>query len=556
MSVAGSAAAQNATAVGVDCPPWIEQQMGFTPGPDTLCSAWKQGMGDGLTIGGASVLNFRFSPPPGNACGANSLDFPGRGQLIFVEPTGCSASGADTCPGQILDGDLIGAPGLGLSFREIGVRTNLGSFVILSPINFRHGSDLNRSQYTRYDCNGPLPDSITGANGRCIGGENFGDVCTVDANCGTVNAKCSLSSLVDTSECTGTIAVWEEELIGLCVGGGSPGSACDSDAECGGGSCSYDSTRTLNMATNRNGDPSAADPCQRSGDALCCQSTNPTFCPNAVGHQLYPVDPAGGLGCLVNIPINQPIDARRLLSPPVVFDDQLGSNFRQALTWTRDDQIWGNCSGDRSQPCSINDDPQTNGDAFCAVLGLGFCNRGEPGIRVNASDLVSPSGLPDDNRCSHVSFTLAGLGTDANGVSSLCAVPEVWLPGQGSRDPTLGCLVRNFGSYANPDADCDGVDDRPVDLCPAIAEIDGFADSNLDGIGNECQCGDATGDGAITGLDIGATALCANGVNPCNPTLVDVDGDDTTTSLDIGGVVSIVNGDLATSDAQCAQNGS
>lgn len=563
ITIAGSADAQTPSATGVDCPQWIEDQMGFANEVDTLCDAYKQGMGGGTDPEGTAI-RFRFAPGGSPACGAGSTRFPGKGQLIFVEPSGCTVSGATTCPGQITDGNLIGAPQLGVSFQEASVRTDLGSVVISAPMSFRHGDNLNRSLYTRYDCNGPLPDSITGANGRCIGGTNLGAICTQDSDCGGVLGVCSLSELVDMSECTGTIAVWREEIKSACVGGATPGATCASDADCGGGLCDFDATIAHQWGVNNNANPSDPDPCQRTGDALCCQSSPSFVCPNVLGHQQYPVDPAGGLGCLVNIPVNQPIDDRRILTAPIVFDDQVGSVFRMPRTWTRAGQEFGNCSDDEREPCSAFDNPGgLDGDAYCADLGVGFCNLGEPGLRVNASDMVQPIGLPDDFRCNHVAIDLRGFASDASGTpgtSVQCGIQAFWQPGEGSRDPQAGCFLRNFGSYTVPDLDCNGLDDRfepggqGVDFCPAIAEVDGLADSNGDGIGDECQCGDVSGDGAITGVDIGGIALCANGATNCDATQVDGDGDGSTTSLDIAGVVSVVNGG-ATSTLLCAQNG-
>ena len=70
------------------------------------------------------------------------------------------------------------------------------------------------------------------------------------------------------------------------------------------------------------------------------------------------------------------------------------------------------------------------------------------------------------------------------------------------------------------------------DLCPFLGEERQFEDTNDDKIGDQCQCqcADGNSDGAITNLDIAATALCANGVTFCDSTLIDATGDNATTA--------------------------
>ncbi len=51
------------------------------------------------------------------------------------------------------------------------------------------------------------------------------------------------------------------------------------------------------------------------------------------------------------------------------------------------------------------------------------------------------------------------------------------------------------------DADCDGIPNG-ADLCPFHAELDPAADADGNGIGDECECGDQTGDGLVNVADI------------------------------------------------------
>ena len=108
------------------------------------------------------------------------------------------------------------------------------------------------------------------------------------------------------------------------------------------------------------------------------------------------------------------------------------------------------------------------------------------------------------------------------------------------------------------DADCaSGVCINGGDVCPALAEFNHLGDLNNDGIGNECQCGDQTGDGNISALDIGGTAQCANGqldATVCDPTIVDSNGDNATTAVDVSGIAQTANGVLQTSDLTCVRN--
>ncbi len=73
--------------------------------------------------------------------------------------------------------------------------------------------------------------------------------------------------------------------------------------------------------------------------------------------------------------------------------------------------------------------------------------------------------------------------------------------------PYFATLTSSSLPFPPPDADCDGTPDA-ADLCPFYAETDPAADTDGNGIGNECECGDQTGDGRVTIEDI----LAINGV--------------------------------------------
>ena len=204
----------------------------------------------------------------------------------------------------------------------------------------------------------------------------------------------------------------------------------------------------------------------------------------------------------------------------------------------------------------------------------------EAGIRILGQ--VRPDGTQDPTRCAETSVGLVGEPGE------LCALPDD-LP---NGDPQPGCRLFNIGLTAQPDLDCNGVDDTeegrcsPVggvtcsdpelcpsceadadcasgycisdgDLCPFIGQENWFLDTNRDGIGDECQCLDQTADGFVTALDIGGTSRCASRALPpvqCDPTLVDGNGDNTTTAIDVAGAALIANGVLETSQLLCVRN--
>lgn len=218
------------------------------------------------------------------------------------------------------------------------------------------------------------------------------------------------------------------------------------------------------------------------------------------------------------------------------------------------------------------------------------CDVSESGYRAFTANPVLADGAQNPQTCKASVISVRGA-------------PEAFCnePVNMGQDNLLigGCQVVNFAYDARPDFDCDAIDDteqgvcHPVggactvdadcppddsgnqfcitggDLCPFLGEnaANVFRDSNGDGIGDECQCGD-TGDrrntpigndGAITGLDIAAMALCANGAldptsGECDPAFMDATGDVATTAIDIGGVVQVVNGVLTPDSLTCLGN--
>jgi hypothetical protein len=160
----------------------------------------------------------------------------------------------------------------------------------------------------------------------------------------------------------------------------------------------------------------------------------------------------------------------------------------------------------------------------------------EIGWRLNPADRITtpgPSyGRPNPGVCNKGPFVFRGTprrnclvgtsyehcvgGTNDGGVCSTI----VDCPGGGlclgAGDPGPDCAVLSFGANQRPDLNCDGVADSlganagsdsegNDDLCPSYSETNMIADADGDGRGDECECGDANGDGTVDVRDITAT---------------------------------------------------
>lgn len=346
----------------------------------------------------------------------------------------------------------------------------------------------------------------------------------------------------------------------------------------------------------------------RTGDGLCCDSPSNVVCGALGNPELDASEPDQGLARPRPNDPNNRVDV-----PPFVFEGGRGSAFRMQAsaaavaastggTFEVPGQLYGVCASKRFLSCDRvggadpdaicelgicldgsgapfvppgsplpfpalcnggngNTDCEAQGAVTCFGAGVDSCDFDDVGGRVSEEDTILPNGESNTARCNHFGFYLAGNAVDpGTGRSTGCSLLTFYdVANEGFPQP--GCLIGNFGSAFRPDEDCDGVEDdtdgdgQPgPDLCPFLTETTPFADANSDGIGDECQCADANGDGAVSTLDIGGTALCANGVIPCAGTIVDADGDGSTTATDIGGIVAVVNGGATTADLACQVN--
>lgn len=118
----------------------------------------------------------------------------------------------------------------------------------------------------------------------------------------------------------------------------------------------------------------------------------------------------------------------------------------------------------------------------------------------------------------------------------------------GNRSDSDGCTAT-----CQRDDDGDGQSELD-DNCPTQANADQL-DSNADGIGNACQCGDATGDGVLAADDVELLAQCvaASGLG-CVVARADTDADGDLDTSDLTRLGDAVAGTLPSTSLRCGLN--
>lgn len=500
-----------------------------------------------------------------------------QGQVRIREQNNCVVSPTTRCPVEVpnIEDDSV-------TFAVVQLRFSVGPLGLLAIVSARA---------LRNDPNLGFRE----LSGTC---NASGDDCSLDSDCdpGDVcrstcfsdpGTACGIHADCPNLDCR-TQLDWDG--IGFCSNE-LVLTQCNTDADCPGEeTCLGGFTRDFS---------------ENSGG--CCQSTTGAGCGTLFGTPEYPALDSG-----------KPAPRRNNFEAPVwLFEGGRATPWDLDVI-TVPGQQEGICSQNITRACGANGDLETgaqngkctsgtNGCAAapfdpadpalpsaCDDVAFGgiagdVCDFSEDFYR-NTSELLI-NGSPDPTKC--------GGGTRFAGrPGEMCALPFDIPDG----DPQPGCALINFGIIALPDIDCDGIDDTtqgrctplPLqqlpppappdmicddpsrcpsctqdsdcasgncinngDLCPFLAEFNWFLDSNNDDIGDQCQCGDGNADGAITGVDIGAVALCAN--DPlagafCDATIVDATGDNATTAEDIGGIVAAVNGTIPTSALECLRN--
>lgn len=142
--------------------------------------------------------------------------------------------------------------------------------------------------------------------------------------------------------------------------------------------------------------------------------------------------------------------------------------------------------------------------------------------------------------CQEPPTTPASLGEPADGLwpydSECKPLPVVGPFTRQYLDSWGGALWRSWTLTLLPcdDADADGVCDD-VDTCPGIANAANNTDTNGDGIGDFCQCGDVNGDGTMNNIDsilIKRADLGLSTGASYDPALCDVNADGLCNNLD------------------------
>jgi hypothetical protein len=238
-------------------------------------------------------------------------------------------------------------------------------------------------------------------------------------------------------------------------------------------------------------------------------------------------------------------------APDWVFDGGAGTNWRLDPNDTVPGQEQGVCLNNRIYACNtlgqdpcpgLDADPNTGGlqPDVCDLRSKGFCSI--------TFDLLD-DGSPDPTTCNRSPHTIRGFPNQD------CWIHEDLGLAQ---DPLPGCLLAGFGYTMRPDLDCDGVSDVIPDKCPWHSERNPFLDSNSDGVGDECQCGDTNSerdqDGILGFLDALAIVQTAGGVGTADFRLSDTDGNALLTFGDAFNVVQAVQGAKDATTFTCLRN--
>ncbi len=176
------------------------------------------------------------------------------------------------------------------------------------------------------------------------------------------------------------------------------------------------------------------------------------------------------------------------------------------------------CTGAGTGTCNVDPCPALDADAVAPGVQPDVCDLSQPGPRVQVGPdgrnpfvvgSSNPSLINDSRRdwCGNNLYIMRG--TPSVGCSLL---PRFDYNG----DPGPDCGVINYGIDHRLDNNCDGTADHS-DLCPRNSEWDQTLDSDHDcGVpavaggdcrGDECECGDQAGTGALSG-----TVPIANGL--------------------------------------------
>jgi hypothetical protein len=238
-----------------------------------------------------------------------------------------------------------------------------------------------------------------------------------------------------------------------------------------------------------------------SNSRICCNSDSADFIDlcdfvGGIGVAKYPLTPslAGFGGPYKNF-------------PDFIFDGNAAAppfgSFEVDMDLIPPGSRYGVCKVNRQVACDCGPGGGTitgcnNVVASDPCPGLGdFCDLRDIGYRLSPDDRQD-DGSPDPGFCAGTVYVFRGTPNQN------CLVSTVY---EVNGNPGPDCSVRNYGPHPRPDLDCNGVNDLPGDgdLCPSYSETNLLADTNGNGRGDECECGDANLDGRVNISDIVTT---------------------------------------------------
>src|SRR5262245_32058913 len=278
----------------------------------------------------------------------------------------------------------------------------------------------------------------------------------------------------------------------------------------------WDSAKGISAADRT--DFSTALRLHNDDSALCCTPATPSLGTCSVG--VPPSTPTSPLITLRTCGLAGRMITDDNIQADWIFAGGRGTAFHTDNDFVLPGQLTGICTINSSTSCYA---PGAN--AACAALrnpffcctgaGTGTCSDpcssltpGDtcsfrtPGIRSQPTCARDANGDTRKDCCGTAIYTIRG--TPNVGCALLFRYPY-------SGDPGPDCGVGNFGVDHRDDDNCDGVPDHP-DLCPFYSEWDQDLDSDGDCAngaggdcrGDECECGDQTGSGVLSGtLELG-----------------------------------------------------
>jgi hypothetical protein len=187
-----------------------------------------------------------------------------------------------------------------------------------------------------------------------------------------------------------------------------------------------------------------------------------------------------------------------------------------------------------------------DGDLFLEVRAINDPSASYPEQYFGTLEIVHGGSVVTTLACESSMLCNASLGFESDlygyyyariqaaaGGDYLAVTAPVWVVAPGT------------GSGPQDDDDADGVPDArdncPCPANPGQADAGGPAGPGPDGVGDACQCSDASGDGFVNARDLTAIQLCLQELGSCRA-LCDGDGDGVCTTADLAALEAALQG--------------